>query len=600
MLKKKLIAFVLITSFIGSTSVEPININQVRKYAPVAIIGSGLCLAIFGAIILNISSNTKSFKFDGEGVEFEDIKGIDNVVLEAKEYLDIAKDSRYKKLGAIPPRGIILYGPPGCGKTLIAKAMAGYSGCKFISISGSEFVKEHAGSGAARVRGFFESGRETARSGKPTVLFIDEIDSIGTRTNAKDGGSPEYNNTINEILVQMDGVKDNRNLIIVAATNNILGVDSALLRPGRFDRKIKVSFPDQEGRKEIIKLYLEKIKLCKDLDVEEVANLFADKTSSFSPADLKHFVNESAIIAGRNNSKFVSLKDLEDGLIKSLDKFTSTIKDKYSSFMKEDFKINFNDVRGYKESLIEVRELVDMMVDKDRYSSLGAKRPRGLILYGPPGCGKTLIAKAIAGEGDAHIIAVSGSEFVEVYVGSGAKNIRELFSSARKIAKRKPVIIFIDEIDSLGARTSDIGGGRTYNEAINELLVQMDGFNTSENILVIAATNRLSLIDPALLRPGRFDRKVLIPLPNKLSREEILKLYLSKINLCKSNKIEEVAKIYAEKTEGFSGSELRNLINEAAILAGRYKDESVNIKHIDESLERNDFGLICKEKKLKE
>ncbi len=585
MLFKKSIAVVLLISvlslgFSEKSEVKCCECSCSSMIVPLLLFGGCAGLVLIAAILLGDDDfSVKINKTIDNKITFKDVKGLDQYLPEVLEIVHFVKESKkYKKTGAMRPKGVLLYGPPGCGKTLIAKAIAGESKAQIIAVSGSSFVHLYVGAGALNVRTLFGTARKLSQKSS-VIIFIDEIDGLGIRNN----GSKEYDSTINELLSQMDGMKKNENIIVIAATNKIQNVDPALIRPGRFDRKIRIPMPDCKAREEILGYYLSKINLPTFVSKEDVSKEFANRTKEFSPADLKNFVNEAAIFASREGLETVEKSSLEAALEKSLKKFVVSIKSQFYDQSKEDMTVRFSDVRGLKEVLIEVKEFVHILKNPDNYARLGATRPLGLMLYGPPGCGKTLTAKAIAGEAECHFIPVSGSDFVQRYVGDGAKKIKELFGAARKISKSIPVVLFIDEIDILGVRGDRHG---VLDDVITEFLSQLDGFRGNENILVIAATNNLEKIDPALIRPGRFDRKVFVPLPGISDRKDILNYFLSKISLDEDLSCKELAEEFAPRARGFSGADLKNFVNEAAILAGRCKSEFVQRIDFEHALDK--------------
>ena len=475
-------------------------------------------------------------------VTFQDVAGVEEAKEELEEIVHFLKDPRkFQKLGGRIPKGALLVGPPGTGKTLLARAIAGEANVPFFTISGSDFVEMFVGVGASRVRDMFEQGKKSA----PCIIFIDEIDAVGrSRGAGLGGGNDEREQTLNQLLVEMDGFETNEGVILIAATNRPDVLDPALLRPGRFDRQVVVSNPDIIGREAILNVHLKKITTGPDVN----AKVIARGTPGFSGADLANIVNESALLAARKNKRIVTMSDLEEA----------------------------------KE---ELEEIVHFLKDPRKFQKLGGRIPKGALLVGPPGTGKTLLARAIAGEANVPFFTISGSDFVEMFVGVGASRVRDMFEQGKKSA---PCIIFIDEIDAVGrSRGAGLGGGNDEREqTLNQLLVEMDGFETNEGVILIAATNRPDVLDPALLRPGRFDRQVVVSNPDIIGREAILKVHLKKI----TTGPDVNPKVIARGTPGFSGADLANIVNESALLAARKNKRIVTMSDLEEAKDKVMMG----------
>jgi len=547
-----------------------------------------------GTIFTMGKSRAKMFMPSTVKVTFDDVAGAYQAKEELRDIVDFLKNpEKYKRLGAKIPRGALLVGEPGNGKTLLAKAVAGEANCPFFNISGSDFIEVFVGVGAARVRDLFAQARKNA----PCIIFIDEIDAIGRqRGNSFGGSNDEREQALNQLLTEMDGFDTaNSSIIVLAATNMPDVLDKALLRPGRFDRRIDVPFPDEKSRAQILAIHASTIKLDPQVDLNKIA---AD-TAGFSGADLANLVNQATIIASKNNKDSVGMDEFETAhkmLLQSLQSQAAGASSmakgssKVKMYMPAQVKYTFADVAGAEEAKEELRDIVDFLKNPEKYKRLGAKITRGVLLAGDPGNGKTLLAKAVAGEANCPFINVSASEFVEMYVGVGAARIRDLFAQARK---HNPCIIFIDEIDAVGARRSDtVGGNEERNQTLNQLLTEMDGFDSDQSaVIVIAATNRPDILDKALLRPGRFDRRVEIPYPDLKSRDKILRLHASKIKI---NPEVDILKI-ARGTPGFSGADLANLINESAIIASKESDNvEVSIAHVEEARDKIMLGKELK------
>ncbi len=548
-----------------------------------------------GGGIFNMGKNkAKLFMPSTIKVNFSSVAGANDAKQELKDIVDFLKNpEKYRRLGAKIPRGVLLVGEPGNGKTLLAKAVAGEANCPFFSITGSDFIEVFVGVGAARVRDLFAQARKHA----PSIIFIDEIDAIGRqRGSGFGGGHDEREQTLNQLLTEMDGFdSSNASVIILAATNMPDVLDKALLRPGRFDRRIDVPFPDTDSREQILKIHAKAIKLDQAVDLKKIAQ----ETAGFSGADLANLINKAAINASKNNQEMVTEKDIIDAhkmLLQSqnsvgatsnpLTKGNSTAK----VFMPSQIKVSFKDVAGVVEAKEELQEVIDFLKNPEKYRRLGAKIPRGVLLVGEPGNGKTLLAKAVAGEANCPFFNVSGSEFVEMYVGVGASRVRDLFTQARK---HKPSIIFIDEIDAVGShRIGGHAGNEERNQTLNQLLIEMDGFESEfSSIIIIGATNRMDKLDKALMR--RFTRQVEVPYPDLQSRHAILKVHSQALKFDDSVDLSKLAR----GTPGFSGASLANLLNEAALLAAKRDDNSLISQH-DIDLSR-DKVLLGKESKTK-
>ncbi len=499
-------------------------------------------------------------------VTFEDVAGMSKPKSAVKEVIDFLKNpEKYTRLGGKIPRGVLLVGPSGSGKTLLAKAVAGEAHVSFFSTSAAEFQGEYVGSGVSRVRELFRNAKEKA----PCIIFIDELDAIGNR---KDKGNSEREITLNQLLVEMDGYGTNDGVIVMGATNRMDSVDKALLRPGRFDRKCYVGFPGESDRVEIFKLYIGKIKTDEDVDI----NALAKEAAGFSGAEISKTCNEAALKASGENKETVSQQDLLNA-IKATRKGIDNKKTVVGT-------VHFNDVAGMDEAKQEVTEIVDFLKNPSKYNKLGGKVPRGALLVGPPGTGKTMLARAVAGEANVPFISRSGSDFVEKYVGEGAARVREVFNEAKEKA---PCVLFIDEIDAVGGARSNVGFSGEHDQTLNQLLTEMDGFEGDTGVIVLAATNREDMLDPALLRPGRFDRKVHVNLPTVLDREAIFKVHLRKKPLAEDVNISQLA----QQTSGMSGAEIANICNEAAIMAARHSRDAIAMVDFAEAIDKVTMGL---------
>jgi ATP-dependent metalloprotease FtsH len=521
-------------------------------------------------------------------VKFDDVAGAKAAKEALKDIVEYLKDpEKFKLLGARVPKGILLSGEAGNGKTLLARAVAGEANCNFLTISGADFIEVFVGVGASRVRDLFNQ----ARKNTPCILFIDEIDAIGrSRGSGFGGGHDEREQTLNQLLTEMDGFDQyEKPLIVMAATNIPEVLDRALLRPGRFDRVVHVPFPDFEARLELFKIHTRTKPLAENVSLEEIAGF----TQGLSGADIENLVNIAALKASQENRSSLEKSDFEKGYKDMTDSkrdIQARSQDQVKEFLPQQVKTKFDSVAGLENAKDDLREIVDFLKNPEKYKKMGARIPKGVIFFGDPGNGKTLLARALAGESGVPFFYASGSQFIQKYVGVGAERIRELFNQARK---HSPSIIFIDEIDSIGKRRTDGNGGDSeYNQTINQLLTEMDGFIQDEvPVIVVAATNLKENIDRALLRPGRFDRQIDIPYPNIKARKKILNVH------AKGKKFDETVDLdyLARNTARFSGAQLEHLLNEAAILAVSKKKDIISSREIEESRDRIIMGRANKD-----
>ncbi len=501
-------------------------------------------------------------------ITFADIAGLEDVKTELRDIIGFLKNpAQATRLGARIPRGILFSGEPGNGKTFLAKALAGEAGCTFHSLCASELSSKYVGQTAENIRNIFTQ----ARAESPAIIFIDEFDSIaGNRGKGEDAASQNSREALNQLLAEMDGFSTDplRPVIIIAATNDVEVLDKAALRAGRFDSVFLVPYPATDARKQIIGMYLQKVIGDPTIDLDR----FAKETSGFSAAELAQMVNRAAILATRYHKNRVEANDMESA---RRDIIADNKRKGGRVLEPGGVNVRLGDVSGLEEAKDDVRDLIDFLQDTNCGKDLGAKINRGILFNGPPGNGKTLLAKAIAGEAGCPFISVSGSEFVEKYAGVGAKRIRDVFAQARRHA---PSIIFFDEIDAIGARRGamDSSADREYAQTLNQLLIEMDGFANGREkgqVVVIAATNRSDMLDEALLRPGRFDRQVEVGLPDIGARVKILNQYLKGVTIVGTMNVEEIAR----GTTGFSGADLENLVNQAALYAKRRHATSVEL-----------------------
>jgi ATP-dependent metalloprotease FtsH len=517
-------------------------------------------------------------------IRLNHVIGIDDVKQDVLEIVDfLRRGDELRKIGAKVPKGLLLVGPPGVGKTMLAKAIANEAGVPFYGFSGSYFVSSGGGSG--RIRALYTQARKSPAA----IVFIDEIDALGGTVGVT--GSIRTS-AVNQILVELDGI-GRSNVITIGATNVEETLDPAFTRSGRFDRKAYVGLPDADGRKKLFQQYLKNIKLAAEPDLAKLAKM----TVNFSGADIAASVNEAAIIAVRHGSKHVEQIDLEE----AVERIAVTAGHKLStggmSLAKvPDLDVTFDDVKGMDGAKAEAAEVVALLKNIDKVVAAGFKAPRGVLLAGPPGTGKTMLAKAIANEAGVPFYALSGGDFQSMWAGVGATRVRAVYEQARRSGK--PCIVFIDEIDAIGAtRGVDLGGGaiQDSNKTLNQLLSEMDGYGRHK-VLTIGATNNPGMLDQALLRPGRFDRIIQIPLPNLDAREAIVQSYLKKIKFDETVSALDVARMTVFK----SGADLANIVNEAALIAIRNGRLQLNFKDLIEAVQRVSFGMSYSQNVIKD
>ncbi|WP_290624042.1 MULTISPECIES: CDC48 family AAA ATPase [unclassified Archaeoglobus] len=530
-------------------------------------------------------------------VTYEDIGGLKRELRLVREMIELPlkHPELFQKLGIDPPKGVLLYGPPGTGKTLIAKAVANEVDAHFITISGPEIMSKYYGESEQRLREIFEEAKENA----PAIIFIDEIDSIAPKREEVTGEVERR--VVAQLLALMDGLEARGQVIVIGATNRPDSLDPALRRPGRFDREIEIGVPDKEGRKEILEIHTRKMPLAEDVDLEELAEL----TNGFVGADLEALCKEAAMHALRRVIPEIDIEaeeipaELIENLKVTRDDFMEALKNIEPSAMREVLvevpNVKWEDIGGLEQAKQELMEAVEWPLKyPDVFKAANIKPPRGILLFGPPGTGKTLLAKAVANESNANFISVKGPELLSKWVGESEKHVREMFRKARQVA---PCVLFFDEIDSLAPRRGGIGDSHVTERVVSQLLTELDGMEELKDVVVIAATNRPDMIDPALLRPGRIERHIYIPPPDKKAREEIFRIHLRGKPLDDDVSIEELA----EKTEGYSGADIEAVCREAGMLAirelikpGMTKEEAkeaakklkITKKHFEEVLKK--------------
>ena len=527
-----------------------------------------------------VSENVVSGDGKSTGVTYEDIGGLKNEIELIREMVELPMKHPevFQKLGVGAPKGVLLTGPPGTGKTLLAKAVATETDSTFYSIAGPEIVSKYYGESEKHLREIFEKAEKKA----PSIIFIDEIDSIAPKRG--EGIDQTEKRIVAQLLTLMDGLKSRGQVVVMAATNRPEDIDEALRRPGRFDRELRINPPDESGRKEILRVHTRGMPLDKDLNFDEIAF----KTIGYTGADIEVLCKEAALKSIK--PYFSELKNIQEKVPTNiLDKikvtrqhFLEAMKNVEPSAMREVLiqkpHVSWDEVGGLEEAKEKLREVVELpLLRPDLFEKAGIKPAKGVLLTGPPGTGKTLLAKAVATETNANFISIKGPELVSKWVGESEKHIREIFKKARQVS---PCIIFFDEFDSIsqhrGSSLSD-----STERMVNQLLTELDGVEELERVMVIAATNRVDLIDNALLRPGRIDAIIELSLPDYETRKKILEVHTKNMPIEKNFKVEE----YAEKTEGWTGADLALICREAGVIsikrAYKEKEKELSITNSD-------------------
>ena len=497
-------------------------------------------------------------------VTYEDIGGLKEEIAMIREMVELPMKHPevFERIGITPPKGVLLTGPPGCGKTLLAKAVANESEANFYAINGPEIMSKWYGESEKRLRDIFDEAEKNA----PSVIFIDEIDAIAPKREEVTGEVERR--VVAQLLTLMDGLKSRGQVVVIAATNRPEALDEALRRPGRFDREIAINVPDQKARKEILQIHTRGMPLAKDVDLDRLAEM----TIGYTGADLEMLCKEAAMKALK---KYLpELKKYEEKVpTEVLEKIEVTMHDFLEAYRKiepsamrevmiQRPKTRWSDIGGLEKVKKQLREAIEWPLKRpELFKKAGIKPPKGILLYGPPGCGKTLLAKAVANESEANFIAVKGPEIISKWVGESERNVRKIFRRARQVA---PSIVFFDEFDAISqVRGSSLTDATE--RVINQLLTEIDGIEELEKVIVIAATNRPDLIDPALLRPGRIDLHIEIPMPDEKARYEIFKVHTRNMPLAKDVSLKRLA----ELTEGFSGADIEAVCREAGMQAIR-------------------------------
>ncbi len=530
-------------------------------------------------------------------ITYEDIGDLKDAIQKIREMIELPLKypELFERLGIEAPKGVLLHGPPGTGKTLLAKAVANEVNANFYAINGPEIMSKFYGESEERLREIFKQAQENA----PSIIFIDEIDAIAPRREEVTGEVEKR--VVAQLLALMDGLQARGKVVVIGATNRPNALDPALRRPGRFDREIEIGVPNTEARLEILQVHTRGVPLAEDVDLKKLAEM----THGFVGADLAALVKEAAMRALRRVLPKIDLKaekipvEVLNELKVTMKDFLDALGDIEPSVMREITvevpEVHWEDIGGLDEVKQELMEAVIWPIKyRDILSHVDAKPPKGILLYGPPGTGKTLLAKAVATESEANFISIKGPEVLSKWVGESEKAIREIFRKARQAA---PCVVFFDELDAIApVRGGGYGDSRVTERVISQLLTEMDGLEELRNVVVIAATNRPDIIDPALLRPGRFDKLIYVPPPDKPARKEIFKIHLRKTPLAEDVDLDRLA----ELTEGYTGADIAGVCGTAKMLAVRehlskYKGEEakkqlkelkVAWRHFEEALKK--------------
>ena len=497
---------------------------------------------------------------------YEDIGGLHEEIQRVREMVELPlrHPELFQRLGIEPPKGVLLHGPPGCGKTLLARAVANESEANFYSINGPEIMSKFYGESEAKLREIFQQAQQNA----PSIIFVDELDAIAPKREEVTGEVERR--VVAQLLALMDGLSGRGNVIVIGATNRPGALDPALRRPGRFDREIEISVPDKKGRYEVLQIHTRGMPLSQDVDLSKLSAM----THGYTGADLSALSRETAMKALRRYLPQINLEEerippaVLEKMEVTMEDFTGAFKEVTPTAMREVYievsTVHWDDIGGLDEVKQHLKEAVEWPIkNPEMFTRLGIRAPKGILLYGPPGCGKTLLARAVSTESEANFISIKGPEVFSKWVGESEKAIREVFRKARMAA---PAVIFLDEIDSLtprrGMGMSDSG---VSERVISQLLTEMDGITSMHDIVVVAATNRPDMVDSAVLRPGRFDRLIYVPEPDEKSRLQIFKIYTKDMPIGNDVDLNQLT----ISTKYYSGADVESLCREAAMHALR-------------------------------
>ncbi len=518
-----------------------------------------------------------------QAISYEDIGGLKDEVQKIREMVELPlrHPELFERLGIEAPKGVLIYGPPGTGKTLLAKAVASESDANFVHIGGPELVSKFVGESEEKLRQLFKDAEENA----PSIIFMDEIDAIAPKREEVTGEVERR--MVSQLLTLLDGLKTRGKVIVIGATNRENSIDPALRRPGRFDREVELGVPDRKGRKEILQIHTRSMPLSKDIDLDRIASI----THGYTGADISSLTKEAAMKVLRRILPKIDLEqefippEILDGLQVTKEDFMNALREIRPSALREVFverpNVKWEDIGGLGKVKQELKEAVELPLKKPEvFSKMGIRPVKGILLVGLPGTGKTLFAKAVATETEANFISIKGPEVLSKWVGESEKAVREMFRKARMAT---PCVVFIDELDSI-APHREIGneGNRVAERVVDTLLTEMDGLTGLKNVVVIAATNRPDILDPALMRGGRFDRVIEIPPPDEKTRTEIFKIHTKNMPLAKGIDLKELSK----RTEGYTGADIENVCREAGMATIRRgeKADKVEQQDFEESL----------------
>jgi len=532
-----------------------------------------------------VSLNSKAVDISDEKIPeitYEDIGGLNEEIKKIRELVEIPMKHPeiFERLGIDPPKGILLHGPPGTGKTLLAKAVANESDANFILLNGPEIMSKFYGESEKKIRDIFEEAEKTA----PAIIFIDEIDAIAPKR--EDVQGEVERRVVSQLLTMMDGLKSRGKVVVIGATNRINALDEALRRPGRFDRELEISVPSKEGRLQILKIHTRNMPFDKTVILDDIASL----THGFVGADLQALTKETAMVVLRRLLPQMNLdkeekipQEILEQLIIKQDDFYDALKVVRPSAMREVLvetpTIGWDSIGGLEKTKQELKEVVEWPIKHaESFKRIGIKPSKGILLYGPPGTGKTLLAKAVAKESEANFIQVKGPSLLSMWVGKSEEGMRKVFERARQVA---PCIVFFDEIDALASKRGMEQGTKVTERVLNQMLAEMDGLEDLKEVIVIGATNRPDMLDTALLRPGRFDKILLVNAPEEKERLSILKIHTKNMPIGENekgyteNEKESLLTELSKKTEGYTGADLEAFVREAAYFALR---EDINSK----------------------
>ncbi len=531
---------------------------------------------------IDVEFETLKSMTGGDKVNYEDLGGVDEELEKVREMIELPMrhPELFEQIGVDAPRGVLLEGPPGTGKTMIARAVANETDVNFLSVSGPEIMGQYQGQSEERIRKVFESAAEKS----PSLIFFDEIDAIAGKRDDSDGDAEQR--VVAQLLTEMDGIDDRGQIMVIAATNRADTLDPALRRGGRFDREIEIGVPDKDGRKEIMEIHTRDMPLADDVDLD----MYADNTQGFVGADIASLSKEAAMIALRRLRPKVDIDQLTltTQALEQIDvrdeDFREALKEVEPSAMREVFSevpdVNWDDIGGLQETKNQIREMIQWPLDHPHaFEEMGIEAGKGVLLYGPPGTGKTMLAKAVANETNTNFISVKGPELMNKFVGESAKGVREVFRKARENA---PTVIFFDEIDSMaGERSNSEFEASSSERVVSQLLTEMDGLDDLEDVVVVAATNRPDMIDSALMRTGRFDRKIHVPVPDIEARKAVFDVHTDDTPLADDVSLQWLA----NQTEGYVGADVEGICRQAAMKALReYRTSGGDMDNIDKNV----------------